>query len=355
MSFLNSILDLSISNVLTAGDLLKEQKLCDFKCSMENVLDSSRPLVENAPEEILGKTVWSETVAAYLGNGYLKNVYNAELCDNQWLIMIYLINRLYDNFATSEKIKIKSLHLNCLPGSELASIHHLLRNSKVSAACRIEWEWVGTVDAHTNEVHYDVYRKIKRKYRDNLLHLLSTEISDINNINYIVNETLNRLGRIGLICVGNEKDSSPTLCDFMAYAVLSIKLLDSGGICHVNIDDPKVWGIDTLSGVIMLGLIFQDMHMYKFDSDGIQHTVLIYRRKKKLSSEVLYKKLINLLDGPFTKSYNLFTAEYLRSIIKSNTALHDLLYGNNFAPIISCADIIQEIDSILEMNVNMFL
>ncbi len=329
--------DISMDAVLTAN-LFTEQNT-EIKYIHDDVLKTPQPRLDS-----------TKSVNLYLGTGYLKNVYNTELCDNKWLIMIYLINRLRDNFTTQGKIKLKSLHLHCMPGSELSAMHHFLYNSEVTH--QVDWEWVGTISAFAEEDNYNIQRAMKYKYKNNMLNLLNADLCAINNINYVVNETLNRLGPVRFICASKCKIS---ITDFMTYAVFSIKILDTDGICYINMNDPSEWTGETLSGVTLMGLLFQGLHLYRFNSGGVLYGVLICKKKKRLNSEILYKKLINILDDPDAiKSYNLFIADHIQNTFKSD-ALHKLLSGEAAAPVINCADIIHEVESTLKMNINMFL
>jgi hypothetical protein len=292
-----------------------------------------------------------ETVSRYTGDeGYLKNVYNAEYCNDEWIIMMYFINRLYANFATHDKIKIKSLHVHTLPGSKLSALHHFLNNSKINSKFQnIEWQWMGTVNNVIDDP-YQLNKAFRIKYSKNLLQLFDTELCSPNNVKFIVNETLNKLGKLNFLCITAENN----LKYYIAYAILTIKLLELNCICYINLPNPTEWNITTINALILYGLIFQELYLFKFKFDNILYTVLICKNKKKISVEILYKKLLSLLSSEYLESHNLFSLDYVKNTSNINKLLDIINKSDNVSPII-LSDIIYEINKVLDMNINTFL
>lgn len=321
-------------------------------------------------------------IESYLNpnNGFLVNLYNVELCDEKWLIFMYFMNRLYANFTNCEKIKIKSLHINMMPGSSISALHHFLYNSNIcslgsNGIHNIEWDWIGTTYSKNNTIVNDDFNigyKLTSLYGSNLLHMLEKNIYNINNINYIINETLNRKGKVNLICVDNDVSEYSLTHDdyksFISYAILAIKTLESISIAYIRLPDINIWDTQFINILLLYSLIFQELYIFKFMLNNVPQYYLICKNKKKINNEILYKKLLFILQNTEDSDwdeYNLFIKNVFEdnmikswlddilSIIKTEQKLKkNNMYGS---VAILFNDIITELDDVLNINIDTFL
>lgn len=294
-------------------------------------------------------TAMDHNIKDYMGDGLLKKVYNAELCDYDWLIMMYFMNRLYPNFATHDKIAMKSLHINALPGATLSAMHHFLYSSKINNKYKnVEWNWMGTINTEISDP-YNLYDDLHAHYKSNLLELFNSSVCSPNNIKFIVNESTQR-GKINFLCV----DACNDLRHYIGYAVLIIKLLESNCIMYMKVPQIGDWTVETYNAIVLYSLIFQEIYLFKFDL-GSEHNVLICKNKKKLTNELLYKKLLSLLmDDAIKTSTGIFTLDFLVNCDVTKKIL-DIFEKNDDAKPIVFNDIIYEINKVLDLNLTGFI
>ncbi len=299
-------------------------------------------------------------------DGYLKTVYNAELCDRDWVIFMYFINRIYANFATHDKIKIKSIHLHITPGSELSAMHHFLYNSKVNnSILNIEWDWLGTV--YNNSIRsndpYNIKKQVYIKYKNNMLPLFNTDISSSDNVNFILNESLSKLSKANFLCV----DKTTEIKDLMFYGILSVKLLEVNCLFYLKLPAINEWDVHIINALLLYSLIFTELYLFKIDIDNKKSVVLLCKNKKKIAIDNSYKKLLYLLNNAdFTnpdQSCNIFSLEYLKSENIKNWLENVLAIiekelecdGSNKLNDITFEDTSYEMTKVLEVNTNTFL
>lgn len=233
--------------------------------------------------------------------GYLSIVYNAELADEEWLITIKIMDMIYANFITLDKVKLKSLHIGCMP-STLSAINHFMHNSSLKDLIGAEWEWLSTINRE--EINKNTLYKIKKQYKSNMLYLLENTTYSVNNINYTINEVTEKLNRVNFI-------TGHILCnnikDFITYAIFSIKLMQMNSVLFIKLENIENWNTNVINALLLYSLIFEEIFIFKFDliTDS---TFLLCKNKKKISNESLYKKLVHLLSNKdFTSEYNLFS------------------------------------------------
>jgi hypothetical protein len=368
----------AIEDILTTGALFKEKEKTLFeydllmavecksvhktnKCSAsinieettkinpdQEILISPSPdayFIDNNP--LINRQSSTESINDYIGDGYFKNIYNAEYCDIDWVIMTYCINRLYPNFITSENIKIKSLHINTNTYAELSAINHFLFNSKIQRVYKtVEWNWVTTVvsDESVNRVD----KAVEDKYKNSVLHLFTPHIK--NGLNYIINETAQKIGKINLLCINRDSD----IYDYVSYAVVAVKLLDNLCIFYMRFPPPGEWTSDHINALLLYVFIFQEVYLFKIDIES-EHMVIVAKNKKRMAKESVYKKLLSILSLDLHR-YNLFSRETL----DQNYELHNLhekiisIIKNNDARAITFGDMKYEISKVLEMNTDTF-
>lgn len=350
----NSKSNSKLSSITESASPKNSMPINIFSKDVEDINQGDDLLFSFSPN-IYIKPQSRDSITDYVGeNGYMRNIYNAEHCDNKWILMMYFMNRLYPNFATIDKIKIKSLHIHCLPGTELSAMHHFLYNSKMETKfSSIEWEWIGTIN-NIIEDPYKLRKELKKTRAQNLLNLFDDNIYSANNLKYIINETLNKIGKVNFAHIDLHKNAYNSIRDFIAYAILCIKLLETSCVVQINLDNPDKWDMHTINGIILLGLLFQEMYLFQFNFEGNLYTVLICKNKKKINTETLYKKLMLVSESTYLDTHNLFPLEYVRNEIKFDLTLYDLLKNINSAPT-TFGDIIYEINKVLDMNVNTFL
>jgi len=289
----------------------------------------------------------------YLGeDGILCNIYKCEYCDNDWVVMMYFINRLYPNFAAFNKIKIHSLFINSLPGSSLSAIHHFLYNSKINNVYNnIEWEWLGTINNNMTDP-YNIKDSIEKNYVKNILHIFDNDTDIINNANFIINETLHRLGKLNFIYFDIYSGS-----DYIVNALLIIKLLSANSIAYIELKHPKQWTVQDINGILLYVLLFQELYLFQFDKN-IQKNILICKNKKRIHTESLYKKLVLILMSNTIETYNLFSIKFITSnaeISKIVKELLDIKEKNIDVMSLNLSDLMYEISNVLEPNINTFL
>jgi hypothetical protein len=213
--------------------------------------------------------------------GYLHNLYNAELCDEEWVISMYFLSIVNQMFIRNEKIKINSLHLNNISHSTLSAFHHLLYNSSIKH--NIEWKWLNVIP-----YNFEVTTKLKntlervlRKDRNKLLHLLDKKCYSTNNINYIINETNLKLSKINMLCV---LDADKSIKSYISNAILSIKLMDQNGIIYVKIPNVDTWNTGFINVLLLYALIFVEVYVYEFDICS-SSTYLLCKTRRKINNE----------------------------------------------------------------------
>lgn len=226
----------------------------------------------------------------------IKNVYNSEFCDNEWLIFMHFINKTYPNFENNDKYKIKTLFLNDI--SPLSAMHHFIYNSDIHLS-NLEWEWsIACPNIRKNF--------IKREYRNTILRLTDKNICTFNNINYIINETINSYSKINhMVNTGTEYN------DYLASAILSIKLLDSSCIFYTKLPVYSDFNEQIMSILLLYSLIFSEVYIFDIKIEDLIQPYLICKNKKKITTEVTYKKLLSCIDCE-----NIFHQDFVKDVNK---------------------------------------
>jgi hypothetical protein len=244
--------------------------------------------------------------------GYLTNVFNAEICNEAWVINVFMMHKIYANFIT-DIVKINSLHIGDI--LSLSAYNHYLLNSTQPILKNSEYNWTNVSTDKYSDL--EEQRQIcKKKYKSQILNLLEPHIHSPNNINYIINETKYKLNFITVDTIDTDYKSH------ISYALFIIKLLDMNGIFMVKIPHIK----DTQFGNILLlySLIFHEVYIFKFDLIT-QSSYLLCKNKKKISNESVYKKLMHILMSMTDTSAHLFSKKifekdniksWLKNVIK---------------------------------------
>ena len=292
----------------------------------------SKPIdIQNPAIKMPDKT--DNSMNNYLGSdGFIHNTYNAELCDKEWMIFIFSINMFYYAF-TCEKVKIKSLHINCST-SVLSAINHFLFNSTVgkSKLGNSEWKWLfvnsksniksniqqnsfsgSTCSFSGSSCSLSGSAKIMKKYQSNILNVIESNISSINNINFIINETSTKLNKINLLVVCKLSD----IKTYIMYAVLIAKLMELNSIFYIKVPNIDNWDTQFVNILLLYSFLFEEIYIYKYNLTDLS-TYLICKNRKKINNEILYKKLIDILVNPlFTNKHNLFNESVFTNFAKS--------------------------------------
>ncbi len=271
--------------------------------------------------------------------------------------MMYFINRLYANFATHDKIKIKSLHVHSLPGSALSAIHHFLFNSKINISYQnIDWQWAGTINNFVEDPH-EMSADLKIKYSKNLLNIFdSGGIAHTNNLKFVVNETLKRMcSRLNFLCIGASEEENCR--SHLANAVLAIKLLEPTCIAYIEVPNPSDWTVHTINGLLLYSLLFQELYLFKFTLTNTCRTILICKNKKKVNTQLIYKKIMLLLANPKYR-FNLFSLGFMKSNDEIRELVQKILNIQedrlDVLPIV-LNDVMYEISKVLNLNTSTFL
>jgi hypothetical protein len=235
--------------------------------------------------------------------GYLHNLFNAELCNEEWIISMYFLSIVNHMFIRNEKIKINSLHMNNLTHSTISAFHHVLHNSSIKS--NIEWQWLNVIpnDFNLTNKLKNILERVCRKYKHRLLHLIDSRNYSTNNINYIINETNAKISKINMLCA---------LCDvkshsksYIANIILSIKLMDQIGVMYVKIPNVDKWDTRFINILLLHSLIFLEVYVYEFNITT-ESTYLLCKNRRKINNESIFKKLYYIVSNPNFVDHNLF-------------------------------------------------
>ncbi len=268
----------------------------------------------------------------YIGNSdssIFANVYNSEFCNEEWVAFLYFISKNYINFHKSDKIQIKSLFLNTL--SPLSACHHFLYNSNENLK-NLEWKWCFST-------YYYKKHELREEYHNNILHLQDKNLHSINNINYIINEVTCLYSKINFLI-----NTSCGYNDYIACAVLSIKLLELNCIFYCKLPKFNNFTDEIKDSIFLFSLIFDEVYIYKFNL-GVEMNYLICKNKKKINNETTYKKLLFCLE-----KYPIFTNEIKQENIKWYESLDEIINDTDHSKIIYFDTIKKEINDVLSYN-----
>jgi len=299
--------NLSIDADLDTSFLFQTSKSDDF---IYNIDDLERPIpgCNSIPIKIINKSKESkENNAKYYADsdvkGYLHNLYNAEICNEEWIISMYFLSIINHMFVCNEKIKINSLHMNNVTHSTISAFHHVLHNSSIKL--NIEWQWLNAIPLDfelTNKLK-NILERVCAKHKHRLLHLIDSHRYSTNTINYIINETNIKMSKLNVLCVlGSEEP----IKSYIANIILSIKLMDQIGILYVKIPNVDKWDTHFINVLLLHSLIFLEVYVYEFDIYS-NSTYLLCKNKRKINNESIFKKLYHIVSNPnFTENHNLF-------------------------------------------------
>lgn len=233
----------------------------------------------------------TELISSIGKRGLLNNVYNTEFCDESWLINIYLLDIIHFNFIVTNNVHIKSLHIGDI--SLLSAYNHYINNGATPEVINPEWNWLQTTfrGDTTDKVLY-------KKYKNNVLRLLDSDIYSVNNINYIINEVSNKLSKINFLTIKyNDINLSTDTTDnefnkdckihnndlskiHISHAALIIKLLDNNGIVYMKIPNSGAWDTTFINILLMYSMLFTEVYIYRFNLID-NSTYLVCKNKKR--------------------------------------------------------------------------
>ena len=243
---------------------------------------------KSEPIPILSKESYFTLSSEYNMNHYeyFSNVYNAELCDDEWMRSIYFLNSFYTHFIHNGILDIRSVHIDNSKGSTIAAFNHFIFNSNVLDRYGINWKWL-TTSKNVLSDEYSIHNlKIIPSETD--LVILSDKIS-------------HRLSSFNLILIDNFKNC-------IIYAALIANLMDENGMCYVRVPDVKNWNTHTINTILLYSLMFEEVRLYKFESCKIY--ILCKNLKRNMEKGRVYKKLVRILSKRFNPmEYNLFHEE----------------------------------------------
>jgi len=292
--------DISSNMIIDTSDLfcnkIADKFIYDFDYDLDfdHDFDNEKVIDENATKDA------DIDILNYISqNGYLYDVYNAELCNEDWLIYMFLFKNIHYNFISSVR-NIDSLHFiklsneidNSYQFAGLSAIHHFLHNSNILNT----WNWISTI-IPTNKI-------LRNKYKHNYISLLGSNIPTIDNITSIINNAADRLMKINFMTndiIGNTEM-------YVIYACLGIKLLDSIGILFTRFHNSNEWSSQHINILRLYALIFQEVYVYNFNIVE-PRTYILCKNKKKIPNVKIYKELIYLCScsKDALPTHNLFT------------------------------------------------
>lgn len=305
----------------------------DYNYTLEDITDIK---VNNGKSDVVDI---NGDIENYFQDGYYKNVYNAENCDMDWVIFMYTINKIYRCFNNKTRIIINSLHFNNV--SVLSAFNHFIYNSKVTPE-NIEWNWLCANDSVNG-----ANKSVERKYKKNILKPAYNEIYHCNNINYVINETVSRFQKVNLIV---SHSYGNTMNIYVAYAIYCLKLLDINGCMYINIPPKREWDVKFLNILLLYTGIFRNIYFYNFDLIS-KTCILVCHGKKKTSNEILYKRLMQLLQN-FENVTNIYS-KHVYDIPEIKSWLDNLLSID--MSIIKSNVVIDNINDLLDINMEPFL
>lgn len=297
-------------------------------------------------EDISEQTSYIDTGDDGCLKGYLTNVFNAEICNETWLINVFLMHKIHANFIT-DNVKINSLHIGDI--LSLSAFNHYLFNSTQPSLKNSEYNWTNVSTSKYSE--YDELRqRCEKKYKKHTISLLEPCIYSPNNINYIINETAHKINFITVETIDTDYKSH------ISYALFIIKLLETNGIFMIKM--PNCIQNTTYINILLLySLIFHEVYIFKFDL--ITHSkYLLCKNKKKISNESVYKKLTHILMSMSDTSAHLFSKKifeqddlksWLKNIIKIANLDEFSIKSINFSIILNI------INDVLDINTETFL
>jgi len=246
----------------------------------------------------------NDNILDYLGqDGYLADIYNAELCNEDWLIHLYLFKKIHNNFITVDQ-NIDSLHFN-IDGSNtsfagLAAINHFVYNTDNNVSSNT-WNWLSNATP--------INKALRSKYKYNYLSMLDTITPTLNNINIIANSVYDREMKINYITNDISYNTTANIETYIIYVCLAITLLDSNGLLLMRFPVPSTWTTQYINVLMLYSLIFQNVYVYNFNISG-PRTYILCKGKKKIANVKVYKALIYLCsNGKCTADHNLFDRE----------------------------------------------
>lgn len=272
----------------------------------------------------------------------LISIYEAEMCNFDWILSMFNATCIYKNFLSIEKVNINSLYIvnSCSP---ISAMHHFIFNSHLRKIQKnIEWNWSALVDKDKKLSYSDT--AFFSKYKDNILNILSNGLH--HEINYIINEVAKKHNKLNFIYIDRKYVD---IKEYICYGILAIKLLDAQCIFCISFPFLNKWTKDHISAIILYCLIFKEVYLYNLNMEDNQ-ILIVAKNKKKFNAEIVFKKLFVTLSTDLNK-YNLFDMSgELQEIYKKITHIswQDL---NK----ISIDEIIKEILTMITLNEHKFL
>jgi hypothetical protein len=303
--------------------------------------------------------------------GHLNNVFNTELCDETWLINLFILDKIHYNFIVNDNVKIKSLHIGDI--STLSAYNHYLFNGSLPELVNAEWSWLNTNITFNDK--NPIIKHINNKFYNNILQLLENNIYSANNINYVINEVNNKLVKINFfainytdqclnaddICYNNHNSNNNKTNHIYnnihaAYASFVIKLMDINSILFIKIPNVSEWDTQFINIMLVYALLFNETFVFKFDLTT-KSTYLLCKNKKKISNETVYKKLIHIISNKdFTDDCNLFSKEIFKlPVIKNWLENIFKIMDYDEAETTSFDTILSAVNSTLKINTETFL
>ncbi|MGL5936539.1 MAG: hypothetical protein ACRCZI_13075 [Cetobacterium sp.] len=313
-------------------------------------------------------------------NFILKNVYNAEYVDYDWIVTSYYLSYLYNNFINTNRLKIRQLFVHNARSS-ISACHHLFYNSTISDKFAVDWEWkVIRLNDYKNEEIFpmeeysesspslltnnlrstssrilDTYNNLAQKlnknidefYEDNVISL-EGELFVIKNLNKIIEafET-----KINYLMIDNIFDLG--IKPHIFYSILILKFVDITSIVYIELPDINLWDTKTFNIILLYCLMFKSVKIYKYNI-AAEKIIMVCINKKPNNSEALYKKFVMLFENTsFTKSHNLFSSElFSNDVIKNwfNNLKKNIIVDTEITSVI----VLNRISDILKVNTTTF-
>ena len=129
----------------------------------------------------------------YLKEGILYNMFNVEFCGKDWIIGMYFINKLINNFLKVNRIHFKVNFFGDNSIEYVSAFHHFLYNSRMVQNKEIVWDWLSiSNNSDNNSLH-----EFETVYKNNMLPIFGKDIFISDNINFII--STKKQGYVSLI------------------------------------------------------------------------------------------------------------------------------------------------------------
>lgn len=228
-----------------------------------------------------------QLIDEYIGDrGMLYCVYGAELVTSKWILYYYIISKLNKSLnvnSISDCTKINSLHLGYDDGSVQSSLNHLFYSSITYSDTKIQWKWLSLQK-----------NKLTNRYKKNIITGLPIK-AQWDQCHYFVNAISEIHDKFNLI-IFQLPINYNNIRNIYVYALtLIIRFIDTQGILLLELRPECQWTILEFNVICICALLFQNVHLTKYDLDKTHYVLVCGDKKKKIQTSSIIKKMLKIL------------------------------------------------------------